>query len=241
MKQFHQHGGLQLPVEYAHVYDDTLVSVEVGIKRQRLQRFLARGFRRRNASDNRFQNVVDPNPLFRTCQNRRRSGNRQNVLQLLPGQSDIGVRQINLVDDRDNLQVLLHRQVQVGDGLGLDTLRGIDDEQGALARAQTARDFVGKVNVTGRINQVQLVGLAVPGLVQHRDRMRFDGDAAFAFQVHRIEQLLLHLAVRNGPGPVQQAIRERRLSVINVGDDAEITYVRCVHDSNAECYPRNAE
>jgi hypothetical protein len=28
---------------------------------------------------------------------------------------------------------------------------------------------------------------------------------------------------------VQQAVREGRLAVINVGNDAEISYVRCVH------------
>jgi hypothetical protein len=28
---------------------------------------------------------------------------------------------------------------------------------------------------------------------------------------------------------MQQAIRERRLPMINMGNDAEISYVRCVH------------
>ena len=127
------------------------------------------------------------------------------------------------------VEVLLHRQVHVGHGLRLDALRGINDEQRAFARAQAARDLVGEIHVPGRVDQVQLVGLAVLGLVKHRDRVRLDGDAALLLQVHRIEQLVLHLARRDGAGPVQQPVGKRRLPMINMGDDAEISNVRCVH------------
>ena len=59
--------------------------------------------------------------------------------------------------------------------------------------------------------------------------MRLDGDAALLLQVHRIEQLVLHLARRDGARPVQQPVRKRRLPMIDMGDDAEISYMRCVH------------
>ena len=62
------------------------------------------------------------------------------------------------------VEVLLHRQVHVGDGLRLHALRRVHDQQRPFARAQAARDFVGKIHVTGRVNQVQLVSLAVFGL-----------------------------------------------------------------------------
>ena len=94
------------------------------------------------------------------------------------------------------VEVLLHRQVHIGDGLRLDALRGIDDQQRPFARAQAARNFVGEIHVAGRVDQVQLVGLAVLRLVKHRHRMRLDGDAALPLQVHRIEQLILHVARR---------------------------------------------
>ena len=74
---------------------------------------------------------------------------------------DVRVRQVDLVDDRDDGEVLLHRQMHVGDGLRLDALRRVNDEQRAFARAQAARHFVGKIHVAGRVDQVQLVGLAV--------------------------------------------------------------------------------
>ena len=65
---------------------------------------------------------------------------------------DVGVRQINLVDDRNDREVLLHRQMNVGHRLRLDALRGINDQQRAFARAQAARHFIGKIHVPGRID-----------------------------------------------------------------------------------------
>src|SRR5947209_871287 len=63
--------------------------------------------------------------------------------------------------------------------------------------------------------------------------MRFDRDATLFLEVHRIEQLVLHLARRDRTGPVQQAIGKRRLPMIDMGDDAEIADVRCVHLLNS--------
>src|ERR1035437_9563506 len=65
--------------------------------------------------------------------------------------------------------------------------------------------------------------------VEHGHRVRLDGNAPLLLQIHRIEQLVLHFARRNGAGPMQQPVRKRRLPMIDMGDDAEISYVRCVH------------
>ena len=77
------------------------------------------------------------------------------------------MRQVDLVDHRDDRQILLHRQVDVGHGLGLDALGGVDDQQRPFARAQAARDFIGEIHVARRVDQVQLVGLPVLRLVKH--------------------------------------------------------------------------
>jgi hypothetical protein len=71
--------------------------------------------------------------------------------------------------------------------------------------------------------------------------MRLDGDAALPFQIHRVEHLLLHLAVGNRARAMEQTVRKRGLTVVDVGNDAEIAYVLCVHRSNAECGKRDAE
>ena len=75
------------------------------------------------------------------------------------GAVGVGLRQVDLVHDRDDLEVVLDREVRVGERLRLDPLRRVDDEQRALARLQRARDLVGEVDVAGRVDQVQLVPL----------------------------------------------------------------------------------
>ena len=43
-----------------------------------------------------------------------------------------------------------------------------------------------KVDVSGRVEKVELVSLSVLGFVEHRYRVGFDSDALFPFQIHRV-------------------------------------------------------
>ena len=97
----------------------------------------------------------------------------------------IGRRKIDLVDDRDDRRACAQRQMIVRQRLRLDALRGVDHQQRAFARRERARDFVGEIDVAGRVDEVELVQLAVVGAVVQRDRMRLDRDAAFALEIHR--------------------------------------------------------
>ena len=119
--------------------------------------------------------------------------------------------------------------MDIGHRLGLDALGGVNDQHGPFAGAQAAGDFVGKIHMARGVNEVQLVSFAVFGLVEHGDGVGLDGDAAFALQVHGVEQLLLHFAGGDGAGAMEEAVGERGLPVVNVGDDAEISDVRGVH------------
>ena len=59
--------------------------------------------------------------------------------------------------------------------------------------------------------------------------MRFDGDTPLPLQVHRIEQLIVHIARRDRAGPMQQPIGQGGLAVIDMGDDTEVSYMRYIH------------
>ena len=72
--------------------------------------------------------------------------------------------QVDLVDDRDDFQIVVQRQVGVGERLRLHALRGVHHQQRAFAGLQAARDLVGEIDVAGRIDQVELVQVAVVGL-----------------------------------------------------------------------------
>jgi hypothetical protein len=170
----------------------------------------------------RLQQLGDPGPLL------GRDG--QDLLALGPDQIHdllgpllrLGAREVDLVEDRDDLEPGVHGEEQVAEGLGLDTLRGVDDEDGALAGREGAGHLVGEVHVARRVDEVELVGHAVPGQVAHPDGVQLDGDPALALEVHRIEQLLAHLALLDRPGGLDQAVREGRFAVVDVRDNAEV-------------------
>ena len=137
----------------------------------------------------------------------------------------LGARQVDLVEDRDQLEAGLDRGVGVGDGLRLDPLGGVDDEQRALAGGERARDLVGEVDVAGRVDQMQVVGLAVAGAVLDPHRLRLDRDPALALEVHRVEHLGAHLALVDRPGQLEDAIGQGRFPMVDVGDDREVADV----------------
>jgi hypothetical protein len=121
---------------------------------------------------------------------------------------------------------VLERQIDVRQRLRLDSLRRVHHEDGAVARRERSADLVGEVDVPRRVDQVEHVVLAVLlAAPVHADGLRLDGDPALALQLHAVEELVLCLARRHGPGLLQQAIAERALAVIDVRDDREIAQV----------------
>src|SRR5262249_16560284 len=124
--------------------------------------------------------------------------------------------------DRQDGQVRVEREVDVGQGLRLDALRRVDDEERALAGGERARDLVVEVDVAGRVDEVQLVDGAVVRGVAQTHRLRLDGDAALALEVHLVEELVDLLALRQRAGGLEEAVGERGLPLIDVGDDREV-------------------
>ena len=144
------------------------------------------------------------------------------VLDLLLDAVTVRRRQVDLVEDGQDLEIVVERLVDVGERLRLDALARVDDQHGALAGGEAARHLVGEVDVARRVHQVELIELAVLGLVVEAHGLRLDGDAALALDVHRVEDLLLHVPVGDVAAQLDEPIREGRLSVVNVGDDGEI-------------------
>ncbi len=137
----------------------------------------------------------------------------------------IGGGQVDLVERGDDLEVVLQREVAVGERLGLDALRGVDDEHDALARGEAAADLVAEVDVTRGVDQVEDVALPVD-----TDVLRLDRDAPLALEVHRVEVLRPHVAGVDGAGDLQDPVRQRRLAMVDVRDDREVADAGEVHD-----------
>ena len=81
--------------------------------------------------------------------------------------------------------------------------------------------------MAGRVHQVEDVILAVLGAVVQPHRLRLDGDAALALDIHGIEHLLLarHFAVRQPARHLDQAVGQRRFAMVDMGDDGEVADV----------------
>ena len=76
--------------------------------------------------------------------------------------------------------------------------------------------------MAGSVDQVELVHVAVVSQMIQPDRVRLDGDAALALEIHCIQHLLHHLALRKRAGHFQQTVRQRRFAVIDMRDDREV-------------------
>src|SRR3569833_1559829 len=120
---------------------------------------------------------------------------------------------------------LLDRGIAVRDGLRFDAQRGIHHQQRALAGRERTRYFVREIDVTGRIDEVEEIALAVVGGESQGDTLGLDGDAALALEVHRVEHLGLHLTVAQTAAHLDETVGERRLTVIDMGDDGKVSNV----------------
>ena len=170
----------------------------------------------------RLEDLVDPLAGLGAARDRVVGVDADHVLDLGAGAIGIGLRQVHLVQHRHDLDAEVERGVAVGHRLRLDALAGVDDQQRALARRERPADLVREVDVAGRVDQIELVGAAVPRGVLERRGLRLDRDAALALDVHRVEHLRFHLAIGEAAATLDQAIGKRRLAMVDVGDDREI-------------------
>ena len=133
--------------------------------------------------------------------------------------------QVDLVEHRDYLQVVLEGKESICQGLRLDPLGGVDHQDGALAGGQAAGYLVGEVHVARRVDEVELILAAVLGPVVDAHGLGLDGDAPLALQVHAVEDLVAHLPLGHRVGDLQDAVGQGRLAVVDVGDYREIADV----------------
>src|SRR5215831_10242466 len=83
--------------------------------------------------------------------------------------------------------------------------------------------------MAGSVDEVELVEIAVVGFVVEADRVGLDRNAAFAFKVHGIEDLLHHFTLRKGAGDFEKTVGESALAVVDVRNDGEIADEIAIH------------
>ena len=74
-----------------------------------------------------------------------------------------------------------------------------------------------------RVDEVELVALAIVGVVAYAHGVRLDGDAALPLDVHGVEHLGGEVPLLHRMGKLEDTVRDRGLAVVDVGDDREVT------------------
>ena len=215
-----------LAVDHPDVGDHAAVDVVDRVEDHRPGRRVGVAGRMRDVRDHLVQQFLDPDAGLAGHPQHIVRRAADDVRDLLGVTLRLGGRQVDLVQHRDDVQVVLQRQVQVGQRLRLDALRGVDQQHRTLAGGQRAGDLIGEVDVPGGVDQVQHVVLVRPARPLDPPRqphgLRLDGDAALAFDVHPVQVLRAHGPAIDHPGELQHPVGQRRFAVVDVRDDAEV-------------------
>ncbi len=209
---FDLHALAELAVDDAGEDDDAAVGVEPGVEDEGLEGGFGIAGGRREKGDDGFEDGLDVEAGLGGDGDGVVGGEADGLFDHLLGAVDVGGGEVDLVDDGDDLEAVGDGEIGVGEGLGLDALGGVDDEEGAFAGGERAGDLVGEVDVAGGVDEVELVGFAVVRLVHHADGVGLDGDAALAFEVHRVEHLGICIS-RAVTEPVSSSRRSERVDL----------------------------
>ena len=145
---------------------------------------------------------------------------------------DAGVGAVDLVDGDDQRKVLLQSLLQHKAGLGHAALGRVDQQQHAVDHFEHALDLAAKVGVAGGVDDVDLDALIHAGAVLGQD-----GDAALALNIAGVHHALGHLLVgTERAGLFEHLIHQRRLAVVDVGDDRDVAQILLYHSVFPLCY-----
>jgi hypothetical protein len=172
--------------------------------------------------DNRLQDFLNADPVLGGAEDRQIRIKPQFLIHLLLHSRHIGGGQVDLVDHGKDGEVILHGFVEIGQGLGLNALRGIHEEQHAVAGGKSPGHFIRKIHVARRVDEIEGESLTALAHVGKSDGVALDGDPSFPFKIHGIEDLIPEETLFHKAGALNQAVRQGGFPVINVGDDAEV-------------------
>lgn len=165
----------------------------------------------------RRKNALYADPLFRRyAQNSIRHASEQ-FRHFLCHALRISRWQIDLIEHRNNCEIMFHSHIEHRQRLRLNTLRGIHEQNGSFTRGEAAAHLVPKIRMPRSVDEIEL-----HTRILHTHRLELDGNPPLALQIHGIQQLRFHLTMLLGASQLDHAVGKRGLAVIDVRDDAEI-------------------
>ncbi len=212
-------------LEHPDQHHHPAIAVVPAVEDQRLQGGGGIAGGRVDVLHHRFEDLVDAHALLRRGKHCPRSVDADHIFNLGTRPLRIRGRQVDLVDHRDDVEVVVEGHVDVGEGLRLHPLRRIHHQKRPLAGSQRTGDLISEVNVSRGIDQIEHVIAAVARGVVHPHGLGFDGDPPLPFEFHVVEKLRLRIAGGDGPRALEQPVGKGRLPMIDVGDDGEVSEV----------------
>ena len=102
------------------------------------------------------------------------------------------------------------------------------------------------------VDEIELVASPIRTIVEQSDTLGLDRNPPLSLQLHGVEHLLSHFPIAQPPADLDKAIGKGRLTVVDMGNDGKISYVRqvchwgssyaapalCVSRGEARCAPR---
>ena len=178
---------------------------------------------RRDFGNDFFQNIFHTNAAFSRTLYRTNGINTDDVFNFLLHALGFCGRQVNFVQNRHDFHAQINRGIAVRHGLRFHALRCVNDQKCAFAGGKRTGNFVREVDVSRRVNQVELIHLPVACFVVERGGLRFNGNAALFFNVHGVEHLRTHFAQIQAAAVLDEAVGKRRFAVVDVGNDGEVS------------------
>ena len=208
---------------YSYVYNNAFIRIVIRVEDQGLQRgrFVALGGG--NFMNDLLHDRLDVGAHFRGDRRGAFRLDADHILDFLAHPVRIGAGQVDFINDRNDLQSRIHRQIGVGQGLGLNALRGVHHQNSSLAGGQRAGDLIVEVHMAGGVDEIENIVLAVVGVVNQRYRMSLDGNAPLTLQIHVVQKLVGHIPQGNRLGLFQNPVRQGGFAVVDVGDNAEVS------------------
>ena len=97
--------------------------------------------------------------------------------------------QIDLVDDRHNIQIMVECQIDIRKCLCLNSLCRINDKNRSIAGCQASGYLIVEIDMSRCVDQVENILFPVICLIYGTDCLCLDRDPTFSLQIHVVENL----------------------------------------------------
>ena len=158
----------------------------------------------------------------------------QQVMAGVDHLGDARIGAVGFVDDEDHRQMGSQRLAQHEPGLRQRTLGGVDQQQHPVDHGQPALDFAAEIRVPGCIDHVDDGDAAIRVMAVHGGVFGQDRDALFPLQVAAVQHSLSGLAALvQRAGLPQHGVDQRRLTVVDVGDNGDVAEIHAGDSGSA--------